>query len=66
MTLNKVKEIEEHINMLLETYDEALRVGDMEMSVKALEVIDYELAKLDENEIKLSTIEEIKLNGIRQ
>jgi len=55
MTIETIKEIEEHINFLLETYDLALTEKNYEIVNKTLEVIDYELNKLDKNEVKLSS-----------
>jgi len=55
MTIKRIKEIEEHINYLLETYDASVKEKNHAMSAKIIKVIDYELAKLDKNEIQLKT-----------
>ena len=55
MTINTIKAIEEHINFLLETYDLAVKENNHEMAAKTILVIDYELDKLDENEIKVAS-----------
>jgi len=60
MTIKRIKEIEKTIDYLLMTYDLAVSEKDNEMAAKTLEVIDYELAKLDENEIQVDS--EVLLN----
>jgi len=55
MTIKTIKAIEQHINFLLDTYDMAVKDKNHEMAAKTIEVINYELAKIDENEIKIDS-----------
>jgi len=55
MSKKEVKAIETEINYLLQAYDDAVKEGNNEIMLKSIECINYELEKLEENEIKLKT-----------
>lgn len=54
-TKKELKEIETEINYLLMNYDKANKEGDKESLDKTSALIEYELGKLDKNEIYIKT-----------
>ena len=55
MTIKNIKQIEKVIDACIQAHDEALRTKDKKMQLNAVEVMQYELKKLDENIIKIKT-----------
>tara|TARA_R110000851_G_scaffold270182_1_gene422857 strand:- start:490 stop:663 length:174 start_codon:yes stop_codon:yes gene_type:complete len=56
MTIKNIKEIESIIDHLLETYDNAVKNNNHEVAARCIEIIDYEMNRLEENEIKVITL----------
>lgn len=55
MNKKQIKIIEDEIELLLSVYDMAMKENNKEMISKTTQCIEYELDKLDKNEIKLET-----------
>ena len=55
MTLEKIKDIEMIIDACIEAHDHAVKTKNHKMAAQAIEVINYELDKLDKNEIVIKT-----------
>ena len=55
MKVKDIKQIEKIIDACIEAHDEALRVDDKKMQLSAIEVMQYELKKLEENEVEINT-----------
>ena len=56
MTIEEIKTTEDIIDVALEVYDQACKDKDQHRMEQAMEVINYELAKLDNNEVVLITL----------
>jgi len=56
MTIENIKFVEAIIESALEAYDTALKNNDTKVQEQAIEIINYELAKLDQNEVVLRTL----------
>jgi len=62
MTLEKIKDIEMIIDACIEAHDYAVKTKNHVMAAQAIEVINYELDKIDKNEIVLRTERIINFN----
>lgn len=62
MTLEKIKDIEMIIDACIEAHDHAVKTKNHKMAAQAIEVINYELDKLDKNEIVLKTEKIVHFN----
>lgn len=56
-TKEELKQIETNVDFLLSLYDKANMLGDGKMKERLQERIDHEMAKLDENEIRVNSME---------
>ena len=56
MTIENIKFVEDIIDAALEAYDNACRTKNDKMMQQSIDVINYELAKLDENVVNLTTL----------
>ena len=55
MSIKDIKTIESIIDACIEAHDDALKRKDKKMVMQAIEVMEYELSKLDENKITIET-----------
>ena len=58
MTLKHIKEVEQLIDTCIEAYDRAVEEKNHQMAINAIEVMKYELDKLDENQVTIKTFYE--------